>query len=233
MMITDWLYRHKTVLITTIILLFGGVSGVFVLAKETKEDTNLLSDVGFEEKEVIDEVPPEEDEEPVKIENTNRIKVDVKGAIKNPKVYEVVEGTRIFELIELAGGTTKNASTKNINLSKKVQDEMVIYIYTEEEYQKKTTCSIKNDYSGEITEEIANKESVITENAENTLITKINLNTATKEILMNIPNIGEKKAESIIEYRTEKGQFSKIEELKEISGIGESIYEKIKDYFTL
>ena len=230
MMITDWLYRHKTLLLTIIILIFGGISGVFVLAKETEEENTLLSDVGLEEKEVVEESTQERKEESNETENLKKIKVDVKGAIQNPRVYELVEGTRIFELIDLAGGTTKNAFTKNINLSKKVEDEMVIYIYTEEEYQKKTTCQITNDYSGEITEEIEQKESIIEE--ENNLAnSKINLNTASKEMLMNIPNIGEKKAESIIEYRTQKGGFTKVEELKEISGIGESIYDKIKNYF--
>lgn len=230
MMITDWLYRHKTLLLTIIILIFGGISGVFVLVKETEEENTLLSDVGLEEKEVVEESTQERKEESNETENLKKIKVDVKGAIQNPRVYEVVEGTRIFELIDLAGGTTKNAFTKNINLSKKVEDEMVIYIYTEEEYQKKTTCQITNDYSGEITEEIEQKESIIEE--ENNLAnSKINLNTASKEMLMNIPNIGEKKAESIIEYRTQKGGFTKVEELKEISGIGESIYDKIKNYF--
>ena len=136
MMITDWLYRHKTLLLTIIILIFGGISGVFVLAKETEEENTLLSDVGLEEKEVVEESTQERKEESNETENLKKIKVDVKGAIQNPRVYEVVEGTRIFELIDLAGGTTKNAFTKNINLSKKVEDEMVIYIYTEEEYQK-------------------------------------------------------------------------------------------------
>ena len=159
--------------------------------------------------------------------------MDVKGAIANPRVYEVEEGKRIFELIELAGGTTKNAYTKNINLSKKVQDEMVIYIYTEEEYTKKTTCSVKNEFAGEITKEIEKKESIILEEEKAAINQKINLNTASKEILMNVPNIGEKKADSIIEYRTQNGLFTKVEELKEISGIGNSVYEKVKDYFTI
>lgn len=233
MIFTEWLYQHKTLLITTIILLCGGISGVFVLAKEEPkiEENNWIVD-SFEEpkEEVLEEQAELKMEEE---EGTPMITIDIKGAVQNPKVYEVPIGTRIFEIIEMAGGTTPNAYTNNINLSKKVTDEMVIYIFTKEEFETKISCSIKNEYDGEITEEIIQKKSIIQETEEEKKETKYNLNNVTAKELETIPGIGESKANSIIEYRTQKGKFHSIEELKEIPGIKDGIYEKIKDYFTI
>ena len=65
------------------------------------------------------------------------------------------------------------------------------------------------------------------------LFAEINLQTASKEELMSVKGIGESKADSIIKYRKEKGLFKSVEDLKQISGIGDNIYDKIKDYFTL
>ena len=98
-----------------------------------------------------------------------------------PNVYQMKEGRRLYEIIDLAGGLKDTATTKNIKLSKKVEDEMVIYIFTEQEYLEKNTCSIKNDYKGEISEEIKEKESIITEKKEETENQKISLNRATLE----------------------------------------------------
>ena len=126
-----------------------------------------------------------------------------------------------------------NATTENINLSKKVSDEMVIYIFTKTEYQKKTTCNITNSFTGEISEEIEKKESLIETNKEENTTEKVSLNKATKEELMTLEGIGESKALSIIEYRTKKDGFQTLEELKNVNGIGESLYEKIKNNITL
>ena len=232
MILTEWLYQHKTLLITTIILLCGGISGVFVLAKEEEkiEENNWLVD-SFEEPEKIMEEPPEIKEEEVK--EITMITVDIKGAVQNPKVYEVPTGTRIFQIIEMAGGVSPNAYTNNINLSKKVTDEMVIYIFTKDEYEAKISCSVNNEYDSEITEEIIQKKSIIQEEIEETEEIKYNLNDVTAKELETIPGIGESKANSIIEYRTQKGKFNSIEELKEIPGIKDGIYEKIKNYFTI
>lgn len=230
MIFTEWLYQHKTLLITTIILLCGGISGVFVLAKEEEkiEDNNWIVDSFEEPKEetLEDSVELKEVEEK---ENTT-ITVDMKGAVQNPKVYEVPVGTRIFQIIEMAGGVSPNAYTNNINLSKKVTDEMVIYIFTKEQFEEKISCTIRNEYEGEITEEIRQKESIIQEAKEEM---KYNLNDVTAKELETLPGIGVSKANSIIEYRTQKGKFKSIEELKEIPGIKDGIYEKIKDYFTI
>ena len=162
--------------------------------------------------------------------------VDIKGSVKTPGVYTVKEGTIINEVIELAGGLKKGATTKNINLSKKITDEMVIYIYTETELKKKDPiiieeCTVKTEYI-----DTCDKTSIITteDNKTNTEVSNsmININTASKEELMTLSGIGESKAIAIIEYRN-NNPFKNIEDIKNVSGIGEAAYQKIKDSITI
>ncbi len=136
--------------------------------------------------------------------------VDIKGCIKNPGVYKLVKGSRVKDVIELAGGLTSDSDTSNINLAKIIEDEMVININS------------VNDNSG-------NNYSM----NSNNLSDLININTASLEQLMTLSGIGESKARSIISYRKENGNFNEIEDITKVSGIGQALYEKIKDYITV
>ena len=136
--------------------------------------------------------------------------VDIKGCIKNPGVYKLVKGSRVKDVIELAGGLTSDSDTSNINLAKIIEDEMVISINS------------VNDNSG-------NNYGMNSTN----LSDLININTASLEQLMTLSGIGESKAKSIISYREENGNFKAIEDITKVSGIGQALYEKIKDYITV
>lgn len=164
--------------------------------------------------------------------------VDIKGAVSNPGVYSVECSKTINDIISLAGGLTDNANTSVNNLAKKVADEMVIIIYTDEEIKnsnivdtvikyidKECTCpNIKNDgcINDKITEEIGTGTSDI-----------ININTASLEEFQKLSGIGASKAEAIIKYREKVGKFKSIDELLEVDGIGEKLYEEIKDSITV
>lgn len=231
---TDFIYHHKTIILTVLIFMVGGFLGFVSLKKEVLEEQEFLTDAGSNLKEnIIEEPKKDESIIPEKEEKIGWITVDIKGAVNLPNVYQMKEGSRIYEIIDLAGGLKDTATTKNINLSKKVEDEMVIYIFTEQEYLEKNTCSIKNDYKGEISEEIKEKESIITEKKEETENQKISLNRATLEELLELDGIGEAKAQSIIKYRSENGLFQQIEDVMNVPGIGESLYEKIKDKISI
>ena len=162
--------------------------------------------------------------------------VDIKGAVKKPGVYKINSDKKIIDVITIAGGLMENANTDNINLSKKVTDEMVIIIYTDEEVKnsnivdtvikvidKECVCpNIQNDgcINTEINDSITNVNNII------------NINTATLEELMSINGLGEAKAKAIIKYREENGYFKIIDDLLNVSGIGEALFEKIKEYIT-
>jgi len=159
--------------------------------------------------------------EVVKVDN---FFVDIKGNVNNPGVYEFTSGDRVIDAIEVAGGLTKNANTNNINLSKKLTSEMVIYVYSNKEVKNNDNLSCNNICDVEVIEV---NNCIEKNNVKNTNL--INLNKATLEELLTLTGIGESKAKSIIEYRDTNGNFKDINELKNVSGIGDALFEKIKD----
>lgn len=219
------LINHKTVLILISSLIISIILLSFILIGATRERVNAI-DI----------------EEELKVTTTIKVEknifVDVKGAVKKPGVYEVKENSIVNDCIKLAGGITSSGTLSNINLSKKVTDEMVIYVFKKSEI----TTSAKNEIpcTTEVIE--INNCPIITDNqtsnndkketTTNTVGKKININTATKEELTTLTGIGESKANSIIEYR-KTNQFKSIEELKNVSGIGDALYESIKDSITV
>lgn len=163
----------------------------------------------------------------------DKIKVEIKGAVNNPGVYELETGKRVEDVIKLSGGLKKDADVSNTNLSKNLVDKMVIIIYTKDEINSMTTGNTTIKYIDKecicpviennscISDVVTNFE-VIEEVSD-----KISLNKATLEELMTLKGIGESKAKSIIEYR-EKTPFKSIEELLNVKGIGKAMFEKIK-----
>ena len=162
---------------------------------------------------------------------TSKVYVDIKGSVKKPGVYQVSADSIVWDAINLSGGFTKNAYTKNINLSQKVKDEMVIYVFSKSEMAKMNT-TVKTDTT--CTTNVINYDNCITteKNATETSTSLVNINTASKEELMAVTGVGASKADSIIAYRI-KTPFSKIEDIMNVSGIGESLFEKIKKYITV
>jgi competence protein ComEA len=138
--------------------------------------------------------------------------VDVKGAIKSPGVYEMKLGDRVIDVIEQAGGLHENADSNNINFAMKLVDEMVLYIpiVGEEKIIEPTVGGMQNQDGG-----------------------KVNLNKASEAELQTLTGVGPAKATAIIEYRNQNGGFKKVEEIMEISGIGEKTFEKFKDQITV
>lgn len=147
--------------------------------------------------------------------------VHICGAVKFPGVYELPEGSRIFEAVELAGGLTEEACGEYQNQAQKITDGMKIYIPTTEQIE-----------SGEAEQHLWTEEAEGTETSSQTE-GKININTADKELLMTLPGIGESRAESIISYRDTSGSFAKIEDIMQVSGIKQGAYEKLKDKISI
>ncbi len=164
---------------------------------------------------------------------TNTVFVDIKGAVKSPGVYEVSSNSRIIDVIEKAGDLKKNADTSIINLSKKVKDEMYIIIYTKDEissYKDKMLSSseIVNKVEEKIICPDSDNDGCINKTGSSSETNKVNINTASISELTKLTGIGEGKAKKIIEYR-KNNKFEKIEDIKNVSGIGNSLYEKIKE----
>ena len=152
--------------------------------------------------------------------------VHVSGAVNCPGIVELNENSRIADAIEKAGGLKENACIDEINLAYVLEDGIKIHIPTVEE-QKEKDNEEKDDL-------YITGESKTTEKNNNQKKTgKININTATQEELETLPGIGPTTALKIINYRNENGKFKSIEDIKEVSGIGESKFNTIKDMISI
>ncbi|WP_281164926.1 helix-hairpin-helix domain-containing protein [Liquorilactobacillus sicerae] len=161
--------------------------------------------------------------------------VDIKGAVEKPGVYRTTTQQRVNDIVLAAGGFLTNADQNQVNLSLKLYDQQIIYIPFKGEIQDQ---SLPTTIEQTPTEAATASSSAVTvssaESSDSTTTTaKFDLNTATKEQLMQINGIGEKKAELIINFRQEHGQFKQLDELKDISGIGDKTFEVLKENLTL
>ena len=169
-----------------------------------------------------------ESEEVIELKD-NRIVVDIKGEVKNQGVYYLTEGSIVEDLIREAGGVTDKASLDLVNRAEKLTNNKCVIIPSKEESNeiKENQVTLKEDNktniaSSSLSSSSSEKESEI-----------ININTATESELIKISGIGPAKAKAIISYREESGGFGSIEDIKNVSGIGEGTFLKIKDYISV
>lgn len=146
--------------------------------------------------------------------------VHVCGAVNAPGVYELRTDARIYEALEAAGGMTEDAAADWINQAEALSDGERIYVPTQEEAEE-SAQSVSGQWADS------------NGNAGGSVSDKININTAAKEELMTLSGIGASKAESILKYRQEHGNFQSIEDLKKIEGIKDGVFNKIKDDITV
>ncbi|OHW62520.1 ComE operon protein 1 [Andreesenia angusta] len=204
-----------------IAILIVGALLIFILSfkaldmEEKAEDTH-FREIEFSEKHSSDELSSQGETEEARKDETTEFVVYVKGAVKYPGILVVEEGTRLADVVELAGGPEEGADFNMVNLAKKVQDEEMIHIpYAGEEL---TTQPL-----GE-TEATAGTTSGGNE--------KVNINKASEEELKSLPGIGEVTARKIVDHRA-SSPFKAVEDIMDVSGIGEKKFEAIKDNITV
>lgn len=169
----------------------------------------------------------EEIEETEEVNQTsNKIIIHISGAVSKEGIVELEENSRIADAVEKAGGLKENADINKINLAFKLEDGMKVYIPSIEE--RKNEININNQIDEEQTSKYITSTSELNEDT-NQNTGKVNINTANQTELETLPGIGPTTALKIINYRKEKGKFKSIEDIKEVSGIGDTKYEKIKD----
>lgn len=148
------------------------------------------------------------------------INVYVCGAVNNPGVYTLSAGALVDDVIMLAGGFSDNASRDYLNLARKLVDGEKIYV----------PCKEELDAFSNLTEESVYQESPVEEVVDNS---KININAASESELTSIPGVGPSRAKDIIVYRESHGAFKSIEDIKNVPGIKDGVFNKIKDYITI
>lgn len=166
---------------------------------EKKEDSAASEDVFETEENAVEEADAEDTSSDVCF-------VQVAGAVNSPGVYQVSPESRVYEVIDMAGGMAPDADERNLNQAEKIHDGQKIYVY-----------SVEETVDAAETDEGSRGDGLI------------NINTASKEELMTLPGIGESKADDIISYRESHGQFTDVTDIMNIPGIKEGIYNKISE----
>ncbi len=206
--------NKKEVLKTTIIIVIIIVIVIynFVLKKDELEDLN------------YSELVVNENIEKDKVEEIEKIKVYVIGQVNKPGVIELEYGARLEDAIILAGGTTEESDLSKINLACSLEDGQKIYIPSINEKNSDEYIITQNN------DGIIEQSNISSYNNNNS---KININTGDIDELSNLPGVGKALAQRIIVYREENGKFKKIEDLKNVSGIGDKKYENLKEYICI
>lgn len=146
--------------------------------------------------------------------------VYVCGAVQAPGVYELRNGSRVYEALALAGGICEDGVGESVNQARLLRDGEQLYIPTEDELERGDVISFPEETADGETE------------AEGT-DGKVNINTASEKELCTLNGIGDTRAQSIVRYREENGDFQTIEDLMKVDGIKEGVFEKIKDKITV
>ena len=184
---------------------------------DQEEDVAFFSEsaVGQQENESAVEEIPEDTTEDISEENgkPGEILVYICGAVKEPGVIALPEGSRMNDAVLAAGGFSEDAAVIGVNLAAKLQDEQMIVVLTEEEFNAREEAKIKDAYGKEETQ--------------------VNLNTADISDLCSLPGIGESKARDIITYREKNGAFRRKEDIMQVTGIKENLYRKICDLISV
>lgn len=183
----------------------------------------LLSGCGSESQMLLDTSATEvfgetEDGTQAQSGTARTIAVYVCGEVNHPGVYELTEGMRICDAVEAAGGFTENAGREYWNLAEVLTDGQMLSVPTREEEKKRKASAEAEQTSGGTGQQ--------TEGL-------VDINTADVTLLTSIPGIGQVRAEAVIAYREEHGRFEKTEDIKKVSGIGDALFAKMKDYITV
>lgn len=205
----EGILKRKMTMITVAVAFVAGGIYFFSQQGEDPAETEDIFSVTAKEAEMEQSVNESSAEPEI-------IKVDVKGAVKSPGIFTAQAGDRVIDLISAAGSFTEKADTDKVNFAQIIEDQMVIYVPEIGEEDKGNLENIQVGTSG---------DAVI----KGTSGGLVNLNTATQEDLQTLTGIGPSKADAILEYRETVGKFKEVDELKQVTGIGDKTFERLRD----
>lgn len=210
--------KKKLIIGVIIVVVILSISAIFII--KNKEDTEEIIDFIKDNNIDNNDSYKENDNKDNEIEE-NVIIVHISGEVKQEGVIKLEKGARIIDAITAAGGTSEEADLSKVNLAYILEDAQKIYIPN------------INEKEEEVVGEGSSREIVISgsggESSQKEGKNYINLNTANLTELQKIPGVGEATATKIIEYRKANGKFNSIEEIKNIEGIGENKFNKLKN----
>ena len=208
--------KTKIIIIATIILICS-IAIVYKIIDIVKGEGTEIIYSNIISENIIDNQEQKNDT----YQTTSKIKIHIIGEVTEEGIIELEEGERISDAIEKAGGVTQNADLSKVNLAYILQDGQKLYIPSMNDDNNVQYISTENG-EGIIAENNINDKSGINK--------KVNINKASQSDLENIPGVGPSLAQKIISFRDENGKFKNVEDLKNVSGIGDKKFESIKDY---
>ncbi|WHH58427.1 helix-hairpin-helix domain-containing protein [Petroclostridium sp. X23] len=206
------LTKREKVIILTAIIVVAACIGTILLSRNKAEPIQIYDNNAQPVYAQQDIQQASEDQ--VQQEETKTIIVDVKGQVRNPGIVTLEEGKRVYDAIEYAGGITENGNLDAINLAAYLKDGQCIYV-------------------PEKGENLDNKEIMISQQISEQTGRMININTANEQELMELPGIGPATAKKIIDFRSTNNGFASIEDIMNVSGIGEKKFQQIKDLISI
>lgn len=231
--------RKKKKIAVTVFLLAAATACYSLMSSGSEEDLQISStaslpeeteitgeDTDGEDADTEDKEDEEKDGTKATEEETPQIYVDVGGAVNTPRVVCIPEGARVFEAIEAAGGISADAETKYINMAAECSDGEKIYVPDQEEM---AAAQSGEDTEGLFASEMEEQTGSGSQDDNGT----VNINTATSEELQTLDGIGPAMASRIIEYRQTNGDFTSVDDLGNVSGIGEKTLEKLRPHVSV
>ena len=164
------------------------------------------------------------EQESFSVKEEEELVVQICGAVSRPGVYQVEAGSRIYQAVEMAGGFCQDAAQDYLNQADVLADGMKVYVPTNEEVK---ALGVENNWkdSGSVQKGSSG--------AEGQEPLPVNINTAGEELLCTLPGVGQSKAKSIMAYREKNGPYQKIEDIMNVEGIKDGLFNKIKDSITV
>lgn len=213
------LNKNQIIIIIVIGILFILVIGMYMYTTYSQKTIDLEDSFYEEENSEKSEKKTMENEKELE-----EIMVHIAGEVNEQGVVQVKMGSRIIDVVEEAGGFTQNANVEKVNLAYIVEDGQKITIPNNENIEDNDFSYVSKESGDNIVEKSVN------EKGENDMV---NINEATQTQLEELPGIGPSTALKIMEYRKENGDFKQIEDIKNVNGIGEAKFDKIKDYISV
>lgn len=199
----DYISEHKTLFLKGGVLIILLIAAFFIFIGKSDEDKTLEKIEKLSEEEMT-----EEDENWMDEYQTDDVYVDIGGEVKNPMLLQLPSGSRIDDAIKAAGGLTDKADLSNVNRAQLLEDGQKILIPT-----------LGDTASAEEAQKISDAQKDV----------KVNINTANDDELRTLDGVGPATAEKIINHREKNGRFKSIEDIMDVSGIGEKTFERLKD----
>ncbi|CAM3179156.1 ComEA family DNA-binding protein [Lactiplantibacillus plajomi] len=213
----EWIQQHLRLALGLAVVMLLGVGTIWWLGRPTPASLGIGEPALAADQAAGLAAKPRPTRANRQLETSGPLYVDVKGAVRQPGLYQVQARMRVADVIKLAGGLLAQADQRQVNLAAKLTDQQVVYVPVKGETPP----------AGLVT------SGPVTATAGSNAQQRVNLNTADVAAFQTLSGIGAKKAQKIVDYRQQHGPFKRVEDLQQVSGFGAKTIAKFKDQLSV